>query len=423
MRVYIRAGEVYTAPIRWTLELVQRHVKVSFEWVELRENADLIYDHQHRDTAPIALPFYVLLTDETANLSHEVILDESIYLSTSKGEVDILATIFYLVNCVQEWRPDAKDLDHYERFRYERSLQNRFGIIRQNVVQQLLTEWWQRHNIKMHLHKSALFLSHDIDSLYGSVKEDGFWALKRGRIDILLGLILQSFIGKHQWHNIDRLIGINADYDIKATYFWLTENRQGQQGIKNADYSIHRETSSLKRVEQAGSVNGLHKSSTKKQLAGEMDRCSLLQPYNRYHFLRYLPMRDWPKLEQSSMRLDGSMGFAESMGFRNSYGWPFRPFLPDKGGKANFVVTPLTIMDRTLRSYCRTPVHQTADQIIDFMEQHRHNAVLSILWHNVFLTKYKYGGYLEEYKKILAYCYEAKWENLLPEDVIALVDR
>jgi hypothetical protein len=105
-------------------------------------------------------------------------------------------------------------------------------------------------------------------------------------------------------------------------------------------------------------------------------------------------------------------------GFRNSYGLPFQPYHFKEKKAYNFIEIPLHMMDRTLEQYMKIPVGQTADRIISFFEKNNKNCVLSILWHNTFFTNYLYRGYLDEYKKLLAYFYESKYECLTPKKIV-----
>ena len=77
-------------------------------------------------------------------------------------------------------------------------------------------------------------------------------------------------------------------------------------------------------------------------------------------------------------------------------------------------------MDATFRNYMSVPTEQTADTIIQFIENNREACVLSILWHNTFFSDGKYEGYLNQYLKILAYIKESKLETLDFEDLLQL---
>ena len=77
-------------------------------------------------------------------------------------------------------------------------------------------------------------------------------------------------------------------------------------------------------------------------------------------------------------------------------------------------------MDTTLYRYQKKEVNSVANELIEFLEKNKFNAVISLLWHNNYFTEYKFHGYLPLYKKLLAYFYENNWRSLQPDEIIAL---
>ncbi len=126
----------------------------------------------------------------------------------------------------------------------------------------------------------------------------------------------------------------------------------------------------------------------------------------------------WDHLQESSIMLDASLGFAERFGFRNGYGLPFRPYNLKTDLQYDFIEVPLNVMDGTFYKYMNIPVDKTADLIINFLEKNKLNSIVSILWHNTFFTNYKYKGYLDEYKKILTYILESNLKSVSPQEII-----
>ena len=75
-------------------------------------------------------------------------------------------------------------------------------------------------------------------------------------------------------------------------------------------------------------------------------------------------------------------------------------------------------MDSTFQHYMKIPVNQSASSIISFLEKHKSDAIISILWHNTFFTNYKYKGYLDEYKKIIFYLVENGIQSVTPDELL-----
>ena len=150
----------------------------------------------------------------------------------------------------------------------------------------------------------------------------------------------------------------------------------------------------------------------------ERARAPLNSSSNRYHFLNFLPHRDWRRLSDSGLNFDASLGFAEHYGFRNSYGKAFQPFDHRHRRPYDFVEAPLTFMDTTFHKYLDTPPDRVGDVIIDFYERNATHCDLSLLWHNNYVSDYKYGSFLKEYKKVLAYLYESNIDCLTPQELV-----
>lgn len=418
MNVFIRPDTPYASPVKYVLKLIEKNKNLSFVFVPDAAQAQLTFDHTLASSQNIALNFYKSVSSEQPSLHHHHFFTNRPMIETEEGRPDHIATIFYMVNCLQEHVHDQQCLDGFNRFKYEFSYQKKFGNIEQNLVQQYIDTLAGHWGLKGSTTKSAFFISHDIDTIYGSLTQDGLWAIKKGRLDIALKLMANSVIGQPHWKNIDRILKMHSEYDIKSTFFWLVNKGMGEMGIQNADYRIEKEQKLLDMVRQHKSVNGLHKSVSAMSIDEELDKGKIENPFNRYHFLRFLPRTDWPKIHASRLEFDASLGFAEHYGFRNSYGSAFQPYDLINKQPYNFVEAPLNFMDTTFHKYMKVPRHTIADTIVAFYEKNRENCLFSLLWHNTYFTQYKYNGFLEQYKKLIAYFYESKTVCVTPQQII-----
>lgn len=332
---------------------------------------------------------------------------------------------FYLVNSLGEYAAIPADRDELGRLRYEASVQKRTGI-QANLVLELMCRVLNENEplqacFSFKAQKSFFFLSHDIDSLYGSLLQDGLWALKHGRFDVLLKLFATALAARPHWFNIDLVMKTESDYGFRSTFYWLVNQGKIDARQTNSDYNIGsaRVRNAIASSAQNGFEAGLHKSISPESFRTELDKLAFVKPVgNRYHYLKFAVPALYDTIEESGLKLDASLGFAEHYGFRNNYGYPFQPFNTHTGQPYSFLEVPLTIMDGTFQRYLKVPVAETGDTIIRFLEAHRENALISVLWHNTFFSNYKYKGYLNEYKKILAYLYEAKLQPMNQSDII-----
>jgi hypothetical protein len=335
-----------------------------------------------------------------------------------------LVRIFYLVNSFNEYHVEKDALDELGRLKYDYSYIKESGIGK-NVVLELMKNAVNDHRelqtfFKIADHRSYFFLSHDIDSVYGSFVQDGLWAVKNKRPDVLFRVFVNLVTLKPDWLNFDLIMKTESEYDFKSTFYWLVNKGKIDQRQANSDYDIasRKIRESMDLVRQRGFENGLHKSISTENFAAELRKMPVKVEGNRFHYLKFHLPDAYDQVEASGLKLDASLGFAEHYGFRNGYGYPFSPFNVKTSSPYSFTEVPLNVMDGTFQRYLRIPVDKTADTIIGFLEKNNQNALISILWHNTFFSNYKHKGYLAEYRKILGYLYEAKFQNINQSGII-----
>lgn len=411
--VYVKTGEIYSNVIKYVLKLIEKNQSITFEFQTQKSGTKLIWDHLDSESQYIHIDFY----NSIRNKDFKFKINDTISIVDEKGRIDLIASIFYKVNCLQEFGNPA-ELDEYERFKYLSSYQFKFNLIEENLVQNEINQFLKQHSIEGKNRQSRFFISHDIDTIYGSFLQDGLWAVKNKKVGVVLKLILNEVSGKPHWRNIDKILKISNEYDVYTTFFWLVNQGVGLANIKNSDYKINKQKDLIDLVEKSGSFNGIHKSCSSDSFETELKKSTLKTTFNRYHFLKFLPEIDWEILSESPIQLDCSLGFAEHYGFRNSYGKAFQPYDVFNDQPYNFIEAPLHFMDTTFHQYLKTPKSKIGDIVIDFYEKNNQNCDFSLLWHNTYFTDYKYNSYLSEYKKILGYIYENKIEVLSPNQII-----
>lgn len=335
-----------------------------------------------------------------------------------------LVRIFYMVNSLNEYQTDERDFDELGRLKYNASYMHVPGIER-NMVLEMIRDSVQEESelramFKISDHPSYFFLSHDIDSVYGSLVQDGLWAIKNRKPDVLLQLFANVVTLRPDWMNFDLIMKTESEYDFKSTFYWLVNKGRIDKRQINSDYRINsgKIKGSINKIEQNGFENGLHKSISKDTFREELDKMPVKVGGNRFHYLKFRLPEAYDEIEASGLKLDASLGFAEQYGFRNGYGYPFSPYNVKTALPYSFTEVPLNVMDGTFQRYMKVPVDKTAQIVIDFLEKNNRNALISLLWHNTFFSNYKHKGYLQEYRKILAYLYEAKFQNINQSGII-----
>lgn len=417
MKIYIEPNKNFSAPLNYVIQLIKHHKQLNLEIISNDTSADIIISNNEETNLPIAFQFYDDLNKEV--YKHPAHFKEDCFIRTKKNEIDYLSTIFYMINAVQEY--DSEEVDKFERFPFEKSYQSKFNNIEDNLVETYITKFCKQIGISTSVDvQSKIFISHDIDAVYGSLKHDSFWALKKGRIDLMFKIILENIIQKPHWLNIDKIININSEYDFKSTFFWIATQGKDHLNIHNSDYNIKDKQiqAAIKLVTKKGFDNGLHKSTLDYNFEEEIEMMPIEVKANRYHFLKFKLPQAWQDIEEAGLSIDASLGFAARMGFRNSYGLPFQPYNFKTKKAFNFVELPLQIMDGSLSVYMKLPKEKIADRIINFIDSNDKNCVLSLLWHNTEFTDYQFNGYLDIYKKILLYFHENNFKTISLEEVI-----
>jgi peptidoglycan/xylan/chitin deacetylase (PgdA/CDA1 family) len=342
------------------------------------------------------------------SFSHHEILGENGFVNREDDTIDRLSTIVYMLNYFQE--VGAVDQDDLRRFPFAKSYQARFGVCTENQVLNLFREFVEeQYSKKVGTKPSRLFVSHDNDSLYGSFTKDGFYALKKGRLDWLLQIVWSEIMRNPRWMNMDQMMDINDEYDLKSTFFWIANNRPTplkNRTLSNGDYQISssRTQSIIQKIASRGFHQGLHKSVNSESFSTELEALPFKTISNRNHYLRLQIPEHFSKVDASPLEIDFSLGFAEEFGLRNNYALPIRPFDINRGEQCRALHVPLMVMDTSNWTYRKQDLSGLQTTLVELLDKHKEDAIISVLWHNKYFTNMKFDGYLEVYRAMLDFC-------------------
>lgn len=386
--------------LHYTLQLMALNKGVEFHYCRYPHQADIVIDDSNESDLPIAPAFYQKLT--TLHEGAPIHLPNDGYdFRNAEGKEDKLASVFYLVNALQEYQAGKKD--QYGRFPYAESLQAKNNLLQQNIVQDLIDSLWSQHpkfrHIKTSKKRSTVFLTHDIDTLFGSKNQNGAYALQQRLYHRIPGLLWNHYLGRPEWMNIEHIMKLESSLGFKSVFYWLVFKDK-----QNADYEIGSPQirAQFNKLEQEGFGAGLHKSLHESSFADELGRLNIPAVSQRYHFLRFRLPDAWLELEQAGIKIDTSLGFSEDFGFRNSYGLPFMPFNLWENRVFKVLEVPMQIMDRTFFNQGISTA-EAENKLIDWLDKHKDNAVFAINFHNNFFDKMQYSGYEELYRALLKY--------------------
>ncbi len=415
--VYISPDLAFRPILYYTLQLIAANKKTQFEYVSAASEAAVCIATEESDSIGLCARFYQYLTEKNFKGLRDL-ADGSWHFYSETGQPDLLASIFYLVNCLQEF--DAERFDKWGRFPYTDSLQKKNNITSQNLVQQLINDFCRSITVLKPLtgqtNKSSVFLTHDIDTVYGARNEDGKYALTNFKWFNIPGLVYRHHVGTPDWMNMDRIAALEQKNGYSSAFYWLVH-----QDKLNSDYDIHSPIiqKQIAAVESAGCDVGLHKSLCKTTLSEEVKILNRSVTGQRYHFLSFHQPNVWQRLEESGIKIDTSLGFSEEMGYRNSYGMPYMPYDLNEQRVYNVLEVPMQIMDRTFFNQGLTP-SQAGKRIIDWLDQNREDSVITINFHNnFFFDKLKYHGYHDIYETILRYLREENIKSMSHDQLLS----
>jgi hypothetical protein len=118
----------------------------------------------------------------------------------------------------------------------------------------------------------------------------------------------------------------------------------------------------------------------------------------RQHHLRWRP-ESWLHWENNRLSYDGSVGFADHVGFRAGTAVPYKPWLFWLDREAALLEIPLVVMDTTLFRYQRLTANQIRDTLSRLLAACRGvGGVFTILWHN---TTFVDPSDVELYREVL----------------------
>ena len=355
------------------------------------------------------------------------------WLSTAKSSgsvvipADFLASAFWFLSRWEEARNPIRD--PWMRFRYLDSLFSQSDRCTVTTVDQYLAllsdlvhntlessgrrPWWLP--AWPNGAPFAFCPTHDIDSLrkwhprriLGEVGR----LRQAGRVAGLAGVahrarrVIQEVVHNPNPHdNVRQLAAREQELGVAVTYFFLA----GQRHALDATYDLTRDDSVARLIDQVRSLGheaGLHGSFTTLDDAGLLsDELETLKRAagevvgQRQHFLRFDTLVSWPAYAALGLEYDSSLGFADQVGSRAGFSFPFFPFDVNRRRAFPFIEIPLQVMDATLQSY----LHLEAEAAWPVMEQVLAHVAdtrgcCSILWHNVAFDELDMPGFGELY--------------------------
>lgn len=341
---------------------------------------------------------------------------------------DILKSAFYLLSGFQEYH--SGKLDKQERFPWSSSIQYSLGITQKPIVNyyfevilEAFSEFCNLNDLKFkrkNREAPILFLSHDVDKLKkytirnlvnSGMEMFGIRSVPAGFLERLKDLFtytwgLFSFRTDPYW-TFKEMTDLEHKLQISSTWYFL-ERGAG----KNSTY--HFEDKRIRKLINYLSARG-HEIGVHGTLESSLDQHAMDNSIHglkavsnsfvsgiRQHELKYSNPITSRIQVKSGFTYDATLGFAEHIGFRNSYAYPFRLYDFDNETPINIWQLPLNVMEVSMLLYMREQVgsiHEIIQPILS--EVTKFNGVFSLLWHNCRLEEAVYPGINVVYHDIL----------------------
>jgi len=332
---------------------------------------------------------------------------------------DPLSAGFYMVSRYEEY--DMVRTDRYGRFPATGSIAFRNGFLESPVV-----HWWADHLARAIADRfPALiprkpgyrFLSTiDIDHAYAYLHRP----LYRTTGGIARSLLHGDFGGIFRRANV--LLHLSRDpYDVYEEIFRMHEKLREQPlffilyasyGGKDNNIPVNRKafTSLLQQLSQHGEVgvhpslaSGKHPKLLESEVRGLGRALKRKITSSRQHHLKLVLPRTYRNLIKAGITQDYTMGYASHPGFRAGIAHPFRFFDLVRNDVTPLVLTPVILMDVTLRDYLRLTEDQSIAKASALIRQVKNaGGTMVTLWHNESLSEQgRWKGWRSVYEKIL----------------------
>lgn len=358
---------------------------------------------------------------------------------------DILKSAFYLLSGYQEYETREKDV--HGRYPWASSIQYRIGITGIPVVNyyfEIILEAFEKFSKVNGLEfriklkgNPVLFLSHDVDrirkyslrnlgyvglQLFG-IKPNNYSVNKRLKNvrDYAKGTLL---FRKDPYWNFRELLQLERELGITSTWYLLEKTKEDNSKYNFKDIKIRQIISEITSQEHEISIHGtLESSEDPAAMSGGISRlndiCDKPVTGIRQHYLKYSnPVT--PQIQANSgLQYDATLGFAEQIGFRNSYALPFRLYDFDNSQPFDLWQIPLNAMDVTLLGYMNIPVEEIPEVIRPILrEATRFGALFTMLWHNCNLDNEEFPGINGVYQKVLKEVMDSGFSSMTGSQII-----
>jgi peptidoglycan/xylan/chitin deacetylase (PgdA/CDA1 family) len=363
--------------------------------------------------------------------------------------MDLLKSCFFLLSGYQE-RNNLKP-DSSGRFEFDSSIQYRINFLDRPLVNYYFEElirgiekYCSIHKIECRRKKPfknfCFFLTHDVDRiryfnlnsyLYTIKQLTGLAKSERNKLWLIRELFRIEFNmltlnrNKDPYWNFEYLAGLEKEYGIHSTWFFLPKDRKHVDSYYN--FSDRRIRSLISYLIGRGHEAGLHGTvrshfsyEALKTIKDQLRNAAGKEIHGiRQHRLMWDHSVTAHIQESAGFEYDSTLGFAGHEGFRNGYCFPFRLFDFENNRMMSTWEIPLNIMESTLFEYRKLSYEDSKSAIFSLINEiKKFNGTFTLLWHNSYLHEEMRPGINKFYSEVLKTIMEENPESLNGIDII-----
>jgi peptidoglycan/xylan/chitin deacetylase (PgdA/CDA1 family) len=313
-------------------------------------------------------------------------------------------------------------LDKYDRFGYANSGYKR-------ISEAIVSDFMVENGLEIEYpdnKKFAICLTHDVDDVYPPFQHiflSSLYCMRHFDINEIKKQLIWVINKKKfsPYINFEKIIALEDLYNAKSSFYFMSTDRD----IRRFRYNIEDLEIELGFIIDSGWEVGLHGGfyayNDLRELKKEKKRLEEASGKEaigyRSHYLRFKVPDTWNLLYKAGFKYDTTLGYPDTIGFRNGMCHPFKPFDLNCNKQIDIFEIPLNIMDGTLFHSARltdeaknfiNPTNSFDEawhitkNLIDSVE--KCHGIVTLLWHNyVFNCPFR-ENWSRLYKKILDYC-------------------
>lgn len=333
-------------------------------------------------------------------------------------DLDIFSASFFMLTRWEEYV--NKNRDAHNRFPAAESLAYKQDFLDRPIVNEYIEELKITlleldSNLKFKERNFEVFLTHDVDTIYRSIKsfirELGGDLLKRKDIKLFFKNMINQIqvflkIKKDPHDTFDYLMDISESIGVKS-YFFLHSSSSAKEDCNNIKYLKKITKNILTRGHYVGYHPSYNAYNQLELFEKDKEKIENVVKYKlnvgRAHFLRFEIPTTWQIWEDSGMKWDSSLSFADKEGFRCGVCYEYSVFNILTRKKLNLKEKPLIVMEGSFVSYqSEIKPEEMEKRILNLMnEVKKYNGEFVFLWHNSSFNTGIWNKFQNIYKKVL----------------------